>query len=55
MWLQRKAIDNSTFRNESGIGKAVSDWTCNYNNNSHDSITRNSLNNKLISVCSHDC
>jgi hypothetical protein len=32
MWLQRKAINNSTFRNESDIGKAVSDWTCNYNN-----------------------
>ena len=31
MWLQRKAINNSTFRNESDIGKAVSDWTCNYN------------------------
>ena len=31
MWLQRKAINNSTFRNEPDIGKAVSDWTCNYN------------------------
>jgi transposase len=31
MWLQRKAINNSTFRNEYEIGKAVSDWTCNYN------------------------
>mgnify|MGYP003497469312 FL=1 len=31
MWLQRKAINNSTFRNESDIGKAVFDWTCNYN------------------------
>ena len=30
MWLQIKAIDNSTFRNESDIGKAVSDWTCKY-------------------------
>ena len=27
---------------ESDIGKVVSDWTCNYNN-SHGSITRNSL------------
>jgi transposase len=47
MWLQRKAINNSTFRNESDIGKAVSDWTCNYNN-SHDSLTRNSLHNELM-------
>ncbi|HEX6294788.1 MAG TPA: transposase [Nitrososphaeraceae archaeon] len=32
MWLQRNAINNSTFRNESDIEKAVSDWTSNYNN-----------------------
>jgi hypothetical protein len=25
------SINNSTFRNESDIGKAVFDWTCNYN------------------------
>jgi len=31
MWLQRQAVNNSTFRNEPDIGKAVSDWTCNYN------------------------
>ena len=31
MWLQRKAINNSTFRNESEIGRAVQDWTDNYN------------------------
>ena len=47
MWLQRKAINNSTFRNESDIGKAVSDWTCNYNN-SHDSLTRNSLHHEFM-------
>ena len=47
MWL-RKAINNSTFRNESDIGKAVSDWTCNYNNSHHGSITRNSLHNELM-------
>jgi hypothetical protein len=28
MWMQRMAINNnSTFENESDIGKAVSDWT----------------------------
>ena len=31
MWLQRKAINNSTFTNEHDIGKAVNDWTENYN------------------------
>ena len=34
MWLQRKAINNSTFRNESDIGKVVSDWTWLTTNNS---------------------
>ena len=48
MWLQRKAINNSTFRNESHIGKAVSDWTCNYNTSHRDSLTRNSLHNELM-------
>jgi transposase len=47
MWLQRKAINNTTFENEPDIGKAVSDWTCNYNN-SHGSLTRNSLHNELM-------
>ena len=28
---QRQAINNSTFKNEPDIGKAVFDWTCNYN------------------------
>jgi hypothetical protein len=32
MWMQRKAIDNSTFGNESDIGQAVSEWTEDYNN-----------------------
>ena len=31
LWMQRQAINNSTFKNESDIGKAVSDWTCTYN------------------------
>jgi transposase len=31
LWMQRQAINNSTFRNECEIGKAVFDWTCNYN------------------------
>ena len=31
LWMQRQAVNNSTFRNEPDIGKAVSDWTYNYN------------------------
>ena len=31
LWMQRQAINNSTFRNEFDIGKAVFDWTYNYN------------------------
>lgn len=31
LWLHRQAINNYTFENEKDIGKAVSDWTCNYN------------------------
>ncbi len=31
LWMHRQAINNSTFENEQDIGKAVSDWTCDYN------------------------
>ncbi len=31
MWMHRQAINNSTFENEQDIGKAVSEWTVNYN------------------------
>lgn len=31
LWMHRQAINNSTFLNERDIGKAVSDWTCDYN------------------------
>ena len=33
LWMHRQAINNSTFENEQDIGKAVSDWTCDYNKN----------------------
>ncbi len=33
MWMHRQAINNSTFENEQDIGKAVSDWTYDYNKN----------------------
>ena len=42
MWMQRKAIDNSAFGNESDIGQAVSEWTEDYNN-THKNITSHSL------------
>ena len=31
IWLQRKDINNSAFRNKKDIGKVVNDWTNNYN------------------------
>jgi len=31
LWMHREAINKSTFENEQDIGKAVSDWTCDYN------------------------
>ena len=39
MDAQRQAINNSTFRNECEIGKAVFDWTCNYNEKHSKRIT----------------
>src|SRR6478609_9092577 len=31
LWMHKQAINNSTFTNKFDIGKAVSDWTVNYN------------------------
>ena len=31
VWMHRQAINNSTFEDEQDIGKAVSDWTNDYN------------------------
>jgi transposase len=31
LWMHRQAVNNSTFFNEQDIGKAVSDWTYEYN------------------------
>lgn len=31
LWMHRQAINNSTFENERDIGKAVSNWTNDYN------------------------
>ena len=31
LWMDRQAINNATFQNEPDIGKAVSEWACDYN------------------------
>lgn len=49
MWMQRMAINNSTFENESDIGKAVSDWTKNHNKN-HSNTTSHILHQRPIYV-----
>ena len=49
MWMQRQAINNSTFTNESNIGKAVNDWTNNYNQ-THSKMTRYGLHNEPIAL-----
>ena len=49
MWMQRMTINNSTFENESDIGKAVSGWTKNYNK-THSNTTSHILHQILISV-----
>ena len=43
LWMHRQAINNSTFENERDIGKAVSDWTINYNKKHVDKTSINSL------------
>ncbi len=49
MWMHRQVINNSTFRNEYDIGRAVSDWTVNYNKkHAGSSITTNSLHKETI-------
>ncbi len=48
MWLHRQAINNSTFQNEHDIGKAVSDWTVNYNKKHVDKTSITSLHGKGI-------
>jgi transposase len=47
MWMHRQAINNSTFRNEYDIGKAVSDWTYNYNKMQVGKTTINSLQKEI--------
>ena len=48
LWMHRQAINNSTFENERDIGKAVSDWTINYNKKLVDKTSINSLHEESI-------
>ena len=48
MWLHKQAINNSTFTNEQDIGKAVSDWTVNYNKKHVDKTSITSLHGENI-------
>ena len=50
MWMQRQAINNSTFKNEQDIGKAVSDWNINYNIKHVGKRCINSLHKESINV-----
>ena len=46
--MQRQAINNSTFQNESDIRKAVSDWACDYNKKHRGKTSINSLHGESI-------
>jgi transposase len=48
LWMHRQAINNSTFTNEFDIGKAVSDWTVNYNEKHVGKTSINSLHEESI-------
>ena len=50
MWMHRQAINNSTFENEQDIGKAVSDWTINYNKKHVGKMSIISLQKQSINV-----
>ncbi len=48
--MHRQAINNSTFENEQDIGKAVSEWTVNYNKKHIGKVNINSLHKESIHV-----
>jgi len=50
LWMHIQAINNSTFTNEFDIGKAVSDWTVNYNEKHVGKTSINSLHEVSISM-----
>ena len=50
LWLHRQAVNNSTFENEQDIGKAVSDWTNDYNKKHRIKTSTISLHKESIYV-----
>ena len=53
LWLQRQAINNSTFKDELEIGIAVSKWKDLYNKNHCRAITN--ILQENVSLCLHNC
>ena len=53
LWLQRHSINNSTFRNEIEIGRAVSRWKDDYNKK-HGKAIMNILQENAA-MCLHSC
>jgi transposase len=53
LWLQRQAINNSTFKDEQEIGQAVSKWKNIYNKNHGKAITN--ILQEHVSLCLHSC
>ena len=53
MWLQRQTINNSTFKDEQEIGRAVSKWKDIYNKN-HGKANTNVLQ-KHVPLCLQSC
>ena len=51
--MHRQAINNSTFENEQDIGKAVSDWTYDYNKK-HETKQAQSVYMRKVSTCLHN-
>ena len=53
LWLQRQAINNSTFKDKQEIGKAVSKWKNIYNKKHGIAITN--VLQESIPLCLHSC
>jgi hypothetical protein len=51
LWLQRRAINNSTFKDEQEIGQAVSMWKNIYNKNHGKAITN--ILQEDVPLCLH--
>jgi hypothetical protein len=55
VWLQRQtAIDNSTFKDEQEIGRAISKWKNIYNKDHGNKAITNILQ-EYVPLCLHSC